>query len=138
MGRRAIRLAAPLLLRQPEPSEQAIVEGKRGGIRFTVRLDLLIVLAMWRSAVRTLRHLAHFGGERVNRVLRERMSSVGKVAINCATATVAGPPLLLLHGVTNRWQTWLPIMPSLSLRWQVHALDSRTRRFRSHTGGISD
>lgn len=34
-------------------------------------------------------------------------------------------PLLMLHGVTRRWQTFLPLIPHLSLRWQVHALDFR-------------
>lgn len=58
-------------------------------------------------------------------VLRERMLSIGTVAVNCAVASASGPPLLLLHGVTSRWQTWLPVMPSLALRWQLHALDLR-------------
>jgi len=33
------------------------------------------------------------------------------------------PPLLLLHGVTRRWQTFLPIWSSLADRWQLHAID---------------
>jgi pimeloyl-ACP methyl ester carboxylesterase len=36
-----------------------------------------------------------------------------------------------LHGVTRRWQDWLPIVPFLTARWKVHALD-----FRGH--GASD
>ena len=35
------------------------------------------------------------------------------------------PPLLMLHGVTRRWQTFLPLWASLSARWQIHALDFR-------------
>ena len=35
------------------------------------------------------------------------------------------PPLLLLHGVTRRWQTFLPIWSSLADRWQLHAVDFR-------------
>ena len=34
-------------------------------------------------------------------------------------------PLLCLHGVTRRWQSFLPLIPALALRWQVYALDHR-------------
>lgn len=68
-------------------------------------------------------------------VLRERMSSAGTVAINCAVASEAGPPLLLVHGVTGRWQTWLPVMPSLALRWQLQALDLRGHGASGRTPG---
>jgi pimeloyl-ACP methyl ester carboxylesterase len=37
----------------------------------------------------------------------------------------AAPPLLCLHGVTRRWQSFLPLMPTLALRWQVYAIDQR-------------
>ena len=58
-------------------------------------------------------------------MLRERKVLAGSVSLNCVSAAEVGPSLLLLHGFTNRWQTWLPIMPSLALRWQLHALDLR-------------
>ena len=34
-------------------------------------------------------------------------------------------PLLCLHGVTRVWQSFLPLIPTLALRWQVYALDQR-------------
>lgn len=34
-------------------------------------------------------------------------------------------PLLCLHGVGRRWQDYLPLIPSLRLHGQVHALDFR-------------
>ena len=34
-------------------------------------------------------------------------------------------PLLCLHGVTRGWQSFLPLIPTLALRWQVYALDHR-------------
>ncbi len=37
----------------------------------------------------------------------------------------AAPPLLLLHGVTRRWQCFLPVVDAFSLRFRVHALDFR-------------
>jgi len=35
------------------------------------------------------------------------------------------PPLLLIHGLTRRWQTFLPLMPTFASRWAVHAVDLR-------------
>lgn len=35
------------------------------------------------------------------------------------------PPLLMLHGVTRRWQTFLPLWSSLATRWALAALDFR-------------
>jgi pimeloyl-ACP methyl ester carboxylesterase len=35
------------------------------------------------------------------------------------------PPLLCLHGVTRGWQSFLPLMSTLTLRWQVYATDQR-------------
>lgn len=37
----------------------------------------------------------------------------------------AGPPLWMIHGVTRRWQTFLPLFPALSLRWELWGLDQR-------------
>lgn len=36
-----------------------------------------------------------------------------------------GPPLVFLHGVMRRWQTFLPLMPALSSRHEVWSLDLR-------------
>lgn len=46
-------------------------------------------------------------------------------SLNIATGPASGPPLLCLHGVTRRWQDFLPLLPNLSGRWQVHGLDFR-------------
>ena len=46
-------------------------------------------------------------------------------SLNCARGPAHGPPVLFLHGVLRCWQDFLPLIPSLSLRWQVHALDFR-------------
>jgi len=45
--------------------------------------------------------------------------------LNIAMGPANGPPLLLLHGFTNRWQTYLPFLPSLTKNWQVLAFDQR-------------
>lgn len=45
--------------------------------------------------------------------------------LNVAEGPAHGPPLLLLHGVLRCWQDFAPLLPALSARWQVHALDHR-------------
>ncbi len=47
------------------------------------------------------------------------------IRLNYAVLDNRCPPLLMLHGVTRRWQTFLPLMQCLALRWKVHALDFR-------------
>jgi pimeloyl-ACP methyl ester carboxylesterase len=41
------------------------------------------------------------------------------------TANDDAPPLLCLHGVTRGWQSFLPLIPTLALRWQIYAYDHR-------------
>lgn len=47
------------------------------------------------------------------------------VRLNYAEGPPNGPPLVLLHGVGRHWQVFLPLMATLTLRWQVFALDFR-------------
>ena len=47
------------------------------------------------------------------------------VQINYAEGPAGGPALLLLHGIGDRWQTWLHLISTLVLRWQVFAMDHR-------------
>ncbi len=54
----------------------------------------------------------------------DRFDSAG-VTLHYAEGPVAGPPLLLLHGVTRRWQDYVPLAPVLTARWRVIALDWR-------------
>ena len=58
--------------------------------------------------------------------MNERMfgTSAG-VGLHLASAREGGPPVLLLHGVTRRWQDWLTVLPGLAPRWQAFALDLR-------------
>jgi pimeloyl-ACP methyl ester carboxylesterase len=58
-------------------------------------------------------------------MLREKVFDTGTVKINYAEGPQSGPPLVLLHGGGDRWQDFLPIIPSLVMRWQVFALDLR-------------
>jgi pimeloyl-ACP methyl ester carboxylesterase len=58
-------------------------------------------------------------------VFSESKFNVQGRALNVARGPVAGPPLLLLHGVTRRWQDFSPVLAELSARWEVFALDFR-------------
>jgi pimeloyl-ACP methyl ester carboxylesterase len=58
-------------------------------------------------------------------MLTEKTFDTGAVVLNYAEGPAAGPPLVLLHGITTAWQAWMPLLPALMLRWQVFALDLR-------------
>ena len=45
--------------------------------------------------------------------------------LNYAIGPAGGPPLIMLHGVTRRWQTFVPVIGAFSTRWQPFALDFR-------------
>jgi pimeloyl-ACP methyl ester carboxylesterase len=51
--------------------------------------------------------------------------SLPEGGLNLASGPPAGPPLLLLHGVTRCWQDFGPLLPALSCRRQVFGLDFR-------------
>lgn len=56
-------------------------------------------------------------------------------SVNMGVGPDAGPPLLLLHGVLRQWSDFMPILPSLTCRWQVHALDFRGHGKSEHAAG---
>jgi len=58
-------------------------------------------------------------------MFKERTFDTGEVILNYAEGPASGPPLVLLHGFTGRWQGFLPLLPALSLRWHVYAPDYR-------------
>lgn len=64
--------------------------------------------------------------------LAERTFDTGEVRLNYAEGPANGPPLVLLHGLGRRWQVFLPIIPALSLRWQIFAVDLRGHGKSSH------
>ena len=58
-------------------------------------------------------------------MLTEDIYQAGEVTINFGIGPENGPPLVLLHGSTLNWQTFVNIIPELSLKWQVFACDLR-------------
>lgn len=55
----------------------------------------------------------------------ENTFNTGLVNLNYAEGKPAGPPLLLLHGGANRWQSFQSIIPELENEWHVYSLDLR-------------
>jgi pimeloyl-ACP methyl ester carboxylesterase len=47
------------------------------------------------------------------------------VEINYAEGPKSGPPIVLIHGLPGHWQEFLPVMPTLILKWHVYAIDLR-------------
>jgi pimeloyl-ACP methyl ester carboxylesterase len=58
-------------------------------------------------------------------MFQEHVVDSGGSELNVAVGPHTGPPLVLLHGVTRKWQDFVPLMADLVPRWQVFALDFR-------------
>jgi pimeloyl-ACP methyl ester carboxylesterase len=58
-------------------------------------------------------------------MLQERSFDTGEVVLNYAEGAPSGPPVVLLHGITGRWQGVQTLIPMLDQQWHVYALDSR-------------
>ena len=56
-------------------------------------------------------------------MLTENSFDTGVVTLNYAEGPASGPPLVLLHGGSARWQSALPLIPELSRNWQIYAPD---------------
>lgn len=57
--------------------------------------------------------------------MKEKILNVGSLNLNCAESSSTGKPLLLLHGMTALWQSFLPLIPELAKDWHLYALDLR-------------
>lgn len=58
-------------------------------------------------------------------MLTQKSFQIGTVALNYVEGPDAGPPLLLLHGITQRWQEFIQVIPALTSNYHVYALDFR-------------
>lgn len=58
-------------------------------------------------------------------MLVEKTFDTGEVIINYAESADFGDSMLMLHGVTARWQSCFPLLPYLILHWHVFAPDFR-------------
>jgi pimeloyl-ACP methyl ester carboxylesterase len=58
-------------------------------------------------------------------LLVEKSFDTGEVLLNYVKGSPNGPSLLLIHGITSDWRTFLPLMPFLTMRYHVYAIDLR-------------
>ncbi|MDP6514271.1 MAG: alpha/beta hydrolase [SAR202 cluster bacterium] len=58
-------------------------------------------------------------------MLSERSFDAGALTINYAEGPANGPPLVMLHGGTDRWASFESVIPALSEDWHIYALDFR-------------
>jgi pimeloyl-ACP methyl ester carboxylesterase len=58
-------------------------------------------------------------------MMRENTFRTGAIHLNYVEGPDGGPPLLLLHGITQRWQEFIQILPALTQNFHVYALDFR-------------
>lgn len=68
-------------------------------------------------------------------MLSEQRVRLDGIELNYAEGPDSGPPLVLLHGGSNRWQSWESILPPLAERWHVFAPDLRGHGGSSRTPG---
>jgi pimeloyl-ACP methyl ester carboxylesterase len=67
----------------------------------------------------------NIGGCRVPPEVRENTFEAGIVTINYAEISSSTTPLVLLHGGSNRWQSFNRILSDLAATWHVYAPDFR-------------
>ena len=58
-------------------------------------------------------------------MLPEKSFDTSELTLNYAEGPASGPPLLLLHGLTGRWQNFQPLIPHLTATWHIYACDLR-------------
>jgi pimeloyl-ACP methyl ester carboxylesterase len=57
--------------------------------------------------------------------MKEYLYHLPELELNYAEGPKNGPPFLLLHGGSSRWQSFEIIIPDLIKKWQVYAVDLR-------------
>ncbi|MXZ02629.1 MAG: alpha/beta hydrolase [Chloroflexi bacterium] len=57
--------------------------------------------------------------------MRESKLLIGDRHINYAVGPDNGPPMLLLHGISGRWEDWDSVLPFFTSDWHVYAVDLR-------------
>jgi pimeloyl-ACP methyl ester carboxylesterase len=58
-------------------------------------------------------------------MLIEKTFDTDVVSLNYAEGPLHGLPLVMLHGTSLCWQTFLPNLPTFSFRYHTYALDLR-------------
>src|SRR3954463_9509306 len=69
------------------------------------------------------------------RRISEHQFHIGDLELNYALGPDNGPPMVLLHGLAARWQTFMPVVPILSQDWQLFLPDLRGHGLSGRTPG---
>nr|HAT8714249.1 alpha/beta fold hydrolase [Legionella jordanis] len=67
--------------------------------------------------------------------MKENTFHFNDLMLNYIEGPRNGPPILLLHGATKRWQSFMPIIEELSQYLHVYAMDFRGHGKSKHTPG---
>lgn len=57
--------------------------------------------------------------------MHESKLLIGDRHINYAVGSDNGPPMLLIHGISGRWEDWDSVLPFFTSDWHVYAVDLR-------------
>jgi pimeloyl-ACP methyl ester carboxylesterase len=57
--------------------------------------------------------------------IKQALHSTGQLSLNVAEVGSEGPLLVMFHGVTQRWQTFIPLISTLGLRHRLWLVDGR-------------
>ena len=57
--------------------------------------------------------------------IAQTRQSTGQLSLNLAEVGTDAPVLVMFHGVTQRWQTFIPLIPTLGLRYRILLVDAR-------------
>jgi pimeloyl-ACP methyl ester carboxylesterase len=68
-------------------------------------------------------------------MLVEKRFNTGLVDLSYMEGPPSGAPLVLLHGFAGRWQGFLPVIPPLSMRWHLYAMEFRGHGKSGHVPG---
>jgi pimeloyl-ACP methyl ester carboxylesterase len=69
-------------------------------------------------------------------MLTEKRFDAGRVTIHYVEGSAVGVPLVLLHGATGRWQSFLPVLPLFACRYHIYALDLRGHGRSDHANSV--
>ncbi len=56
---------------------------------------------------------------------QESFFDTGELKLRVMEGPRAGPPLVLAHGATGNWKSWMSVLPALTGHWHVYALELR-------------
>ena len=68
-------------------------------------------------------------------MFQEKIVDLDSVKLNYAEGPASGPPVVFLHGIQGNWNSLMPLISMLGLRWHVFAVDFRGHGKSSWTTG---